>query len=384
MEWSGSECWGKSFMRKGSIADRVLLATLMSFAVWGCGSGEDGSVDGKPPGCRPLFEAAGNPDRYVQLENGIVLLYPEEGMRLGTAEGYLVEGRAFGDFSGGIEINGVPAEVVGNGFHRTVPDPGVETLDIDIVARGSDGKVTASLQRSVSIDTTVNYSNGVALTWHAFRPATSLDTFRDLLKGSCAERLIFLLWHSKTPSSEMQAAIREKGLFNLGFLHRARIVVADRDAIMSLTDQFLDDAGILWMGPLVSQMKYHLGLFDGLTDIDLDTLQLGQSIAGVPAVTFGGSPETADDVAALVGLMEDHAVWHQSMSDEFVRAVLELEALHWILQEPLVQYVESITPQCPDCEGCFCDTSACATAGVICPVLFGEDAICRNESCELP
>jgi len=372
-------------MRNAFIIGPVLVAAVTAFAGLGCSGGTGGEDvgPGGAPGCRPLFAASRDPELYVHHDDGIVLLYPEEGMRLGTADAYLVGGRAFGDFSGGIEVNGMPAMVTGNGFHRAVPDTGGETLEVSIVARGSDGNVTATLQRSVTIDSAVNYANGVTLTWHAFLPINSVDTFRNLLKESCSERLIFLLWHSKTPSSDMQTAIRDKGLINLGYLHKARIVVADRNVVASLTDQFLEDAGILWMGPMVPQMKYHLGVFDGLTDVDLDTLQLGQSIAGVPAVTFGGSPETADDVATLVGLLEEHAVWHESMSDTSVRAVLELEELHWFLQEPLVQFMERITPDCPDCEGCFCDTSACATVGVICPILFGDEAICRDESCVL-
>lgn len=367
-------------MNTASMSGPVLALLLLS--AWGCGGG---SLGNEPPSeCRPIFAAARDPALYVHHDDQMVLLFPEEGMRLGSGATYLVAGRAFGDFSGGIEVNGEPAQVTGNGFHRAVPDQGDEVLDILVVARGADGEVTSTAQRSVVIDPEVDYGNGVALTWHVFRPMTTVETFRDLLKASCVERLIFLMWHAKTPSSDMQEEIRNKGLLILGYLQKSRIVVADRQTVLSLTDQFIEDAGILWMGPLVPQMKYHEGVFDGLTDVDLDTLQLGQSIAGVPAVTFGGSSETLADAAALVSLMDDHAVWQHSMSDTFVNVVLELHEMRWMLEEPLVQYVERMTPTCPGCEGCPCDTSACATAGVICPVLFGEEAVCQSESCVIP
>jgi len=337
-----------------------------------------------PPGCKPLFMAARNADQYVHHDDEIVLMHPQEGMALGDAEVYLVAGRALGDFSGGIEINGEQAAVLGNAFHTSVPAPEGDTLDVTVVARGGDGEVTSTVQRSVAIEPDLSYNDGVGLTWHQYRPPVETDSFRDLLEASCADRLVFLLWHLETPSSQMQEEIAKKGLVNLSYLHRARIVVADRDTVLSLTDEFLEDAGILWMGPLLPQMKYHLGFFDGLTDVDLDTLELGQSIAGVPAVTLLHSSGTTADVQEAQGLIEAVAVWHDPMSDESVHAVLELGELSWMLHEPLIQYVEKITPSCPDCEGCPCDTSACATAGVICPVLFGEGVTCANNCCVAP
>ena len=150
---------------------------------------------------------------------------------------------------------------------------------------------------------------------------------------------------------------------------------------LALTPEFMEQASILWLGPMVPEMKYIPSTFEGLVDIDVETLSLGDSLAGMPAVVFGGSPVTSQDVQTLLDRLDQYAITHSPISDTFVESIVELSQMKWLLLEELVQWVEPKGVECIEMEGFECDDSVCDMVGEVCPIIFGNAAYCSEEAC---
>jgi hypothetical protein len=164
------------------------------------------------------------------------------------------------------------------------------------------------------------------------------------------------------------------------------LAIGSREAVLALDSGLLADAQVTWMGIRVPEHKYYGTYFNWsqYTDTSLSTLALGDSIAGVPAVVLGGVPLWPTWSPISQTLISDHAVWTSPMSDEYMHAILELGELRWLLQEPLIGWVEEMSVDCPACKGCECDMSPCATRTPLCTELFGADILCEEDACVAP
>ncbi len=354
-------------------------------------SSDTAPSDTAEPGCAALLSSSRDPATWANHPPEVVLLFPPAGATLlpSTAQTptFLVSGRVLGDFAGGVEVNGEPAQVLGNAFHLRLADPGTPELIIDVVQLAADGAAVATVSRTVPIDSTGATPYPLSVVPTPFFPPVDRATLRDLVARDCTPHVSLYVTADDNEWAGELETLEAHGVEPVSYLTKGtRTAVATREAFLALSDEVLDELGVLWLGAPVPEQKYSDTYFDfsTLKDIDLSQLAPGDSIAGVPVVTLGGISLWPTWSQASEALIEDAAVWTSKQSDQYFQAILELDELRWLLQDPLVTWLEHVYADCPDCEGCPCDTSPCATAGPLCPALFGEGASCDVDVCSVP